>query len=150
MDYVFDNLSLAKDRLVTNSIKSFEGMTTQRWVRLVAIIGGYMLLRPWLLKFAADRQKKQFEKESEELGLSGPSANDLRGGKGKKGEKKGEGKVLGEIKEGKKVGEKGEAPKAPRVTKRKGAGKKMLEEEEADEEREIRAFLDEQRSGLAT
>jgi hypothetical protein len=152
MDYVLDNLSVPVERLYNNTIKSFEGMTTQRWVRLVAIIGGYMLLRPWLLKFAADRQKKQFEKESEDLGLGGPTANDLRGGKGTTattapaagGAPAGAGKVLGEVKD--------EAPKAPRKrpVKAKGGQKKMLEEEEADEEREIRQFLDEQRSGLTS
>jgi hypothetical protein len=99
MDYVdalFDNLNIAKDRLVTNSIASFEGMTAQRWIR----IGAYMLLRPYLLGFAAKRQKQQFEAEAEELGLerdAGPNANSLRGGKGKK--VSGGGKVLGEVKE---------------------------------------------------
>ncbi|KAH8722906.1 hypothetical protein GQ44DRAFT_551939, partial [Phaeosphaeriaceae sp. PMI808] len=81
MDYILDNLSLAKERLVTNSIKSFEGMTGQRWIRLIVIVGAYMLIRPYLLKSAADRQKKAFEKEADELGLGsdGPNANDLRG-----------------------------------------------------------------------
>jgi hypothetical protein len=103
MDYIdalFDNLNIAKDRLVTNSIASFEGMTAQRWIRIIVIIGAYMLLRPYLLGFAAKRQKQQFEAEAEELGLerdAGPNANSLRGGKGKK--VSGGGKVLGEVKE---------------------------------------------------
>jgi hypothetical protein len=98
VDYVFDNLNIAKDRLVNNSIASFEGMTAQRWIRIIVIIGGYMLVRPYLLNFAAKRQKKQFEQEAEELGLerdAGPNANSLRGGK----KTSGGGKVLGEIKE---------------------------------------------------
>lgn len=98
VDYVFENLNIAKDRLVTNSIASFEGMTAQRWIRIIVIIGGYMLVRPYLLGFAAKRQKAQFEAEAEELGLerdSGPNANSLRGGK----KASGGGKVLGEIKD---------------------------------------------------
>jgi hypothetical protein len=99
VDYVIENLGVAKDRLVDNSIKSFEGMTPQRWVRIIVIIGGYMLLRPFLLGFAARRQKAQFEAEAEELGLerdAGPNANSLRGGK----KTAGPGKVLGEVNEG--------------------------------------------------
>ncbi|KAL5118935.1 hypothetical protein ACEQ8H_003064 [Pleosporales sp. CAS-2024a] len=92
VDWVFDNLNLAKDRLVDNSIKSFEGMTAQRWIRIVVIIGGYLLLRPFLLGFAAKRQKAQFEKNERDLGLGDdkvPNANSLRGGR-----KSGGGKVL--------------------------------------------------------
>jgi hypothetical protein len=100
VDYVFDNLNIAKERLINNSIASFEGMTPQRWIRIIVIIGGYMLIRPYLLGFAAKRQKAQFEAEAEELGLerdAGPNANSLRGGKDKK--PSGGGKVLGEIKD---------------------------------------------------
>jgi hypothetical protein len=97
VDYVFDNLNLAKDRLLTNSVKSFEGMTAQRWIRVVLIVGAYMLIRPYLLKAAANRQKAHLEKEAEELGLGdrAPNANDLRGGK----KTAGPGKVLGEVKD---------------------------------------------------
>jgi hypothetical protein len=96
VDYVFENLALAKDRLIDNSLKSFEDMTAQRWIRIIVIIGGYMLLRPYLLGFAAKRQQKQLEQEAEELGLerdAGPNANSLRGGK----KTSGGGKVLGEV-----------------------------------------------------
>jgi hypothetical protein len=98
VDYVFENLGVAKDRLIDNSIKSFEDMTAQRWIRVIVIIGGYMLLRPYLLGFAAKRQQKQLEQEAEELGLerdAGPNANSLRGGK----KTTGAGKVLGEVKD---------------------------------------------------
>tara|TARA_R110002003_G_scaffold191_19_gene14853 strand:+ start:18758 stop:19120 length:363 start_codon:yes stop_codon:yes gene_type:complete len=96
IDSIVNGLATAKERLVTNSIKSFEGMTTQRWIRIIAIIGAYMLIRPWLLKAAANRQKSAMEKEADELGLGvdkGPDANSLRGGK------KGTGKVSGEVKD---------------------------------------------------
>ncbi|KAF2829650.1 hypothetical protein CC86DRAFT_367605 [Ophiobolus disseminans] len=140
MDYIFDNLSIAKDRLVSNSIKSFEGMTAQRWIRVIVIVGGYMLVRPYLLKFAADRQKAQFEKEADELGLGegrGPNANDLRGGKATKGTNDGAGKVLGEVKdEGKE-----DWGNSTKTRQRKNVEKKLMEAEELEEEREIRQFL---------
>lgn len=82
MDYILDNVGEWKDRLVNNSIKSFEDMTVQRWIRIIAIVGGYLLIRPWLLSQASKVQKKQLDKEAEELGLGRdePNANDLRGG----------------------------------------------------------------------
>jgi hypothetical protein len=98
VDYIFDNLNIAKDRLINNSIASVEGMTAQRWIRIIVIIGGYMLLRPYLLSFAAKKQKAQFEKDADDLGLGddkAPNANSLRGG----AKKSGGGKVLGEVKD---------------------------------------------------
>ena len=99
MDYIIEG----KNRLVNNSIKSFEGMTAQRWIRIILIVGAYMLVRPYLLKAAANRQKAALEREQEDLGLggSGPTANDLRGGVKKPTTKRttGGGKVLGEVKD---------------------------------------------------
>ncbi|KAJ4368791.1 hypothetical protein N0V83_005873 [Neocucurbitaria cava] len=86
MDYILDNVGEWKDRLVNNSVKSFTEMTPQRWIRIIVIVGAYMLIRPYLLKAAANRQKKQLEKEAEELGLESsgePDANALRGAKSK-------------------------------------------------------------------
>lgn len=96
MDYLIE----AKNRLVNNSIKSFEGMTTQRWVRIIAIVGAYMLIRPYLLRGAANRQKAAMDKEADELGLGKTTANDLRGvKKSTKSRLQGDGKVLGEVKD---------------------------------------------------
>ncbi|KAH7382158.1 protein trafficking Pga2, partial [Pyrenochaeta sp. MPI-SDFR-AT-0127] len=84
MDYILDNVGEWKDRLVNNSVKSFTEMTPQRWIRIIVIVGAYLLIRPYLLNAAANRQKKQMEKEAEELGLersTEPNANDFRGGK---------------------------------------------------------------------
>lgn len=85
MDYVLDNVPgwviEGKNRLVNNSVKSFEGMTTQRWIRIVAIVGAYLLIRPYLVKGAENRAKKAMAQEAEDLGLessAGPNANDLR------------------------------------------------------------------------
>lgn len=93
LDFILENVMEWKNRLVNNSVKSFEDMTVQRWVRIVAIIGGYMLIRPYLLKGAANRQKAQMAKEAEELGLetsAETNANDFRGFRKAKKNKEGE------------------------------------------------------------
>ena len=96
MDAFLEEATVWKDRLLVNSRKSFEEMTAQRWIRIILIIGAYMLLRPYLLKGAENRQKKIREKEAEALGLDASvSANTFRGAK--KVPVKGQGKVLGEV-----------------------------------------------------
>lgn len=90
MDYILDNVGVWKDRLVNNSIQSYQEMTAQRWIRIIMIVGAYLLIRPYLLKGAEKQQKKQMQKEAEELGLGAdtePNANSFRGGR--KGAKKG-------------------------------------------------------------
>jgi len=74
-------------RFTTNTSKSLADMTPQHWIRLVIIVGTYLLLRPYLLKLGAYVQRKQLEKEDkqareerERRGAGGLDANDLRGG----------------------------------------------------------------------
>jgi hypothetical protein len=81
---LMNNLAEWKDRLVNNSVRSWEEMTAQRWLRIVVIIGAYMLVRPYLLSHAERSRKRRAEQEAAELGLdSGAeiSPNDIRGGK---------------------------------------------------------------------
>jgi len=58
-----------------------------RWIRIVALIGGYMLLRGWLMRGAAKKQERELakqeaeDKEAEKVRIS---ANELRGFEGKK------------------------------------------------------------------
>jgi hypothetical protein len=78
------NLAEWKDRLINNSIKSWEEMSAQRWLRIIIIVGAYMLIRPYLLKHAESSRKRRAEKEAADLGLNTGtemSANDFRGGK---------------------------------------------------------------------
>ncbi|KAH6618895.1 trafficking PGA2-domain-containing protein [Boeremia exigua] len=79
-----------KDRLVNNSVQSWEEMSAQRWLRIVGIVGAYMLIRPYLLSHAERSRKAREAKDAAELGLDVEtelSANDFRGGKkNKKGE----------------------------------------------------------------
>lgn len=76
-----------KDRLVNNSIKSWEEMSAQRWIRIVVVVGAYLLIRPYLLAHAERSRKKRADKEAADLGLdAGTTANDFRGGKKAKGD----------------------------------------------------------------
>ncbi|KFA63227.1 hypothetical protein S40285_04914 [Stachybotrys chlorohalonatus IBT 40285] len=67
----------------SNNIQStFKSMTIQGWLRLVIIVGGYMLLRPYLLqlvtKGGVSKLQEQEAKEKAEV-----SANEFRGVKEK-------------------------------------------------------------------
>ena len=74
-----------------NSKGTFEDMSAQRWIRIILIIGAYLLLRPYLLKGASNRQKRLMKQDAEDLGLGGgdeTNANNWRGTKTKKGQGK--------------------------------------------------------------
>jgi hypothetical protein len=63
----------------TNNLKAtFDGMSPEKWIRLVIIIGGYMLLRPYLVKFASKQQMQQHQDEEKESKAK-ISPNELRG-----------------------------------------------------------------------
>ncbi|KAI1126046.1 DUF1531-domain-containing protein [Nemania abortiva] len=75
---VWKLVTLVTDRTTTNVSASFDSMTAQQWIRLVAIVGAYALLRPYVIKMGAKHQEKQFEKAQQE-DLSKISPNQLRG-----------------------------------------------------------------------
>jgi hypothetical protein len=45
-----------------NITHMLDGMNAKRWIRLIAIVGAYFLLRPYLLKFGAKVQAAEHEK----------------------------------------------------------------------------------------
>ncbi|TDZ19444.1 PGA2-homolog [Colletotrichum sidae] len=67
-------------RFSTNLRGTLDGMTPEKWIRLVVIVGAYCLLRPYLMKLAGGAQMEQHENKPEE---DGPKAkvqpNTLRG-----------------------------------------------------------------------
>lgn len=63
---VVNLVGIGYDRLTTNMRKSFDGMSPEKWIRIVIIVGTYMLLRPYLLKLGGRSQMKQHEKEAAE------------------------------------------------------------------------------------
>ncbi|KAI5921366.1 DUF1531-domain-containing protein [Camillea tinctor] len=71
---------LVTTRFSNNVGESFTAMTTQQWIRLIVVVGGYMLLRPYVIKMGAKHQVKQLEKQhAEEEKKAQLSPNDLRG-----------------------------------------------------------------------
>ncbi|KAI1420629.1 DUF1531-domain-containing protein [Xylaria sp. FL1777] len=70
-------VTLITDRMSTNVSSSITNMTAQQWIRLVAIVGAYALLRPYIIKMGAKHQEKQFEKAQEDVAEISP--NQLRG-----------------------------------------------------------------------
>ncbi|SZF04638.1 unnamed protein product [Blumeria hordei] len=53
------------DNLVRNVWGMWDGMCLRDYIRIVIIVGGYLLLRPYLLKFAAKIQAKQYAKAAD-------------------------------------------------------------------------------------
>ncbi|KAM0435226.1 hypothetical protein ACHAPT_003316 [Fusarium lateritium] len=63
-----------------NLSKTFNDMTMQSWIRLVVIVGGYMLLRPYMMKFVTKGAVRKMEEEDErEKRKAQISPNELRG-----------------------------------------------------------------------
>ncbi|OAR00676.1 hypothetical protein LLEC1_04412 [Akanthomyces lecanii] len=61
---------------------TFTKMSIQGWLRLTAIIGGYLLLRPWILKFSVKTAVSKLEEEDErEKAKAALTPNELRGAK---------------------------------------------------------------------
>ncbi|KAF6819157.1 trafficking pga2 [Colletotrichum sojae] len=59
-------LSIAWTRFSTNLRGTLDGMTPEKWIRLVIIVGTYMLIRPYLMKVASKSQMKQHEAKPED------------------------------------------------------------------------------------
>lgn len=81
---ILNVVSIAYDRLTTNMRKSFDGMSPEKWIRIVAVVGAYLLLRPYLMKLGSKVQMAQHEKEAAETKAAEEeqarmSPNQLRG-----------------------------------------------------------------------
>ena len=70
------------DNLQRNVTEAFYGMTPEKYIRLIAIIGAYALIRPYIMKFGSRFQTKEHEKEVDPTEMTAPAAispNSLRG-----------------------------------------------------------------------
>lgn len=68
----------------TNNVSQvFSEMTPQQWIRLVVIVGAYMLIRPYVLKHATKKSVERMEKDEKERKekAAAISPNELRDGK---------------------------------------------------------------------
>lgn len=82
-------LQVAKygQNMSNNLHSTFTNMTIQGWIRLIVIVGGYMLLRPYALKWLGKRQFESMEEQErkdreEEEERAKITPNQLRGEKG--------------------------------------------------------------------
>lgn len=78
MDSLVGLLSTAGQRFTTNIKGTFDGMSAEKWIRVVIIVGAYMLLRPYIIKLGEKSQMKSHEK-AEEQPLADVTPNQLRG-----------------------------------------------------------------------
>ncbi|KAH8167520.1 hypothetical protein CIB48_g709 [Xylaria polymorpha] len=65
------------DRVTNNVTTSLTNMTAKQWIRLIAIVGAYALLRPYIIKLGAKHSAKEFEKAQQDVAEISP--NQLRG-----------------------------------------------------------------------
>jgi hypothetical protein len=84
VEYVVDYLKWFASNFQNNALHMFDGWNWKRWIRLVAILGAYLLFRPYMEKWASKLQGKEHEKDVdfyEEATKKGKlSPNTLRGG----------------------------------------------------------------------
>ncbi|KAF2496680.1 DUF1531-domain-containing protein [Lophium mytilinum] len=89
MDSPFPSATVAPDiptllrtwsgNLTRNTSSAFASLRLKDYIRLVIIIGGYCLLRPYIMKLGAKLQMQIHEKDGADTGFMNP--NELRGAK---------------------------------------------------------------------
>lgn len=84
MDDILSLAGVGYDRFTTNMRKTFDGMSPEKWIRLVIVVGTYCLLRPYIMKLGSKVQMAQHEKEAaislaEDEAQAKMSPNELRG-----------------------------------------------------------------------
>lgn len=154
LDFLTWLISLPKQgyvNLTRNSLAMWDDMTLLRTIRIIAILGAYLFLRPYLQKWGERTQKKQFEKEVEKSKQPQAvmAANDLRDGGGKKGKGKGKGKGVKFAEEVDEVEGKEEEWGGKAKSKQKEKVRKVLEkqeelrrvEQEDEEDKDIMQYL---------
>jgi hypothetical protein len=89
MDVLIDFIVDIANRIANvgpNIWNSVNNVDLKNWVRIIAIVGAYLLLRPHLVKYGARKQEQELEKVDKEP-LAGPKAkispNALRDTSGK-------------------------------------------------------------------
>lgn len=152
MDGILNLLYIAYERFTRNLRGTLEGMSPEKWIRIVIIVGTYMLVRPYLLKLGGKAQMNQHEKEAAEAEAEAEakaklSPNELRGHKIQIPEDSDDSDAEGD--EGKKSsssaadwGKKARRRQRTMVKKLLDAEEKRLQElQEDDEDKDIEEFL---------
>ncbi|KAJ9148430.1 hypothetical protein NKR23_g5132 [Pleurostoma richardsiae] len=144
MDGIVNLASTASERFTRNVSAGLAQMSPEKWIRLVIIVGTYMLLRPYLMKLGAKAQMRAHEKEEEEAAAAAKiSPNELRGQKiaavpeDSDDEEAGEGQPTGAD-----WGKKARRRQREMVKKILDAEERRLQQEQEDEEdKDIEEFL---------
>ncbi|KAI1754628.1 DUF1531-domain-containing protein [Xylaria castorea] len=74
---LWELVTLVTDRVTNNVTSSVTNLTAQQWIRLIAIVGAYALVRPYVIKLGAKHSAKEFEKAQQDVAEISP--NELRG-----------------------------------------------------------------------
>jgi hypothetical protein len=138
-----------------NIVHMWDGMTAIKYIRMIAVVGAYILLRPYIAKFGERFQEKQHEKELDPYEMGEQKAklspNALRGVGGKAveledsegEEEEGEG-TSADVKWGKK------ARKRQRMSIKKLLEEKerlLQEQQEDDDDKDIAKYLVDYKEG---
>jgi Protein trafficking PGA2 len=92
LEFIPNQLVTWYNNFIRNAVHMWDGMTLIKYIRLIAVLGAYMLLRPYLMKLGAKLQAKEHEKEldpyeiatkDEQGNTKKLSPNNLRGIDGK-------------------------------------------------------------------
>ncbi|ROW06034.1 hypothetical protein VMCG_04504 [Cytospora schulzeri] len=86
MDAILNFFYVIYERFTRNLRGSLEGMSPEKWIRIVIVVGAYVLIRPYILKIGGKVQMAQHEKEAaaakaeeEAKARAKMSPNELRG-----------------------------------------------------------------------
>ncbi len=66
MEGLVDLATSFGERVTNNLSQTFSSLTVQQWIRLVAVVGAYLLLRPYIIKLGAKVQMKEHEKQEDQ------------------------------------------------------------------------------------
>lgn len=86
MNAIFNFFYVIYERFTRNLRGSVEGYSPEYWIRLVIVVGAYILIRPYLIKLGGKAQMNQHEREAAETAAEEEarakakmSPNELRG-----------------------------------------------------------------------
>lgn len=80
MTDIMEYLHTLAENFRTNLSETFSTMTPEKYIRLIVVVGAYLLLRPYIMKIGARVQSREHEKEvdPDEMAAAIPP-NSLRG-----------------------------------------------------------------------
>jgi len=142
VEYSLSWLYWGSNNFYRNATHMFDDMNVKNWIRIIAIVGAYLLLRPYLLKLMEKKQaegyEKEFQKSAEGDKKAVLSPNALRDGGVQEEdiESEAEGEATG-AQWGKKA-RKRQRDVLERILK---AEEKLRREDDAEERKELHQFL---------